>query len=235
MTGATDSGSPSTPYVQGVRESRTYETRPPAPVGLVFVSRDPNASEGAAATRVTVECQYDADGKPPPKRAAADVFAVLPSSPELLTLYATTLRSDIVFGWYAEDVTLYAVSSLLQRQEGYRWAVGKHEKLLPGWNADWVVIGDVMGGDPIIAAPKERGTPLYWAMHGAGKWKPVLAAASLAQGAEALAAWLDVFRGEYKGNISDKDFVPRPDAVKAIKSKVAKIVGAGAVSPWLPS
>jgi hypothetical protein len=142
-------------------------------------------------------------------------------------------RSQV--GWYAEDVTLYAISNLLQRQEGYRWAVGKHDKLLPGWEADWVVIGDVMGGDPIIAAPKERGTPIYWAMHGAGKWKPVRAAASLAQGAEALAEWLDVFRGEFGGNISDADFVPRPDAIKAIKSRVAKVVGAGAVSPWLPS
>ena len=175
------------------------------------------------------------DDKPPARRAAADVFRVLPSSEELVALYAATLRSDIVFGWYAEDVTLYAVSSLLQRQEGYRWAVGKHDKLLPGWSADWVVIGHVMGADPIIAAPKEPGTPLYWAMHGAGKWKPVRAAASLAQGAEALAEWLDVFRGEFGGNISDEDFVPRPDAIRAIKSRMAKVVGADAVGPWLPS
>ncbi len=175
------------------------------------------------------------DDKPPPKRAAADVFRVLPSSEELVTLYTATLRSDIVFGWYTEDVTLYAVTHLLQRQEGYRWAVGKRDELLPGWNADWVVIGDVMGGDPIIAAPKEPGTPLYWAMHGVGKWKPVRAASSLVEGAEALAEWLEVFRGEFGGNISDEDFVPRPDAIKAIKSRVAKIVGAGAVSPWLPS
>jgi hypothetical protein len=55
------------------------------------------------------------------------------------------------------------------------------------------------------------------------------------RGAEALAEWLDVFRGEFGGNISDADFVPRLDAIKAIKSRVAKIVGAGAVSPWLPS
>ncbi|HEY8091976.1 MAG TPA: hypothetical protein VIF09_29140 [Polyangiaceae bacterium] len=175
------------------------------------------------------------DPRPPSKRAVADVFRALPSSEELMALYATTLRSDIAFGWYAEDVTLYGVPHLLQRQEGYRWAVGKRDRVLPGWSADWVVIGDVMGGDPIIAAPKEPGTPLYWAMHGAGKWKLVRAAASLAQGAEALAAWLEVFRGNYAGNISGEDFVPRPDAVKAIKSKVAKIVGAGAVSPWLPS
>jgi len=174
------------------------------------------------------------DDKPPPKRAAAAVFSVLASSPELLTLYTTTLRSDIVLGWYTEDLTLYSVSNLLQRQEGYRWAVGKHDKLLPGWNADWVLIGHVMGADPIIAAPKERGTPIYWAMHGVGKWRPVRAASSLAQGAEALAAWLDVFRGEYGGNISDEDFVPRPEAVKAIKAKVGKIVGT-ATAPWLPS
>jgi hypothetical protein len=72
-------------------------------------------------------------------------------------------------------------------------------------------------------------------MHGAGNWKPVRAAPSLAQGAEALAVWLDVFRGEYGGNISDEDYVPRPDAIKAIKSRVAKVVGAGAVDTWLPS
>jgi hypothetical protein len=175
------------------------------------------------------------DPRAPSERAVADVFRVLPSSEELVALYTTTLRSDIVFPWYAEDVTLYAVSSLLQRQEGYRWVVGKRDRLLPGWNADWVVIGDVLGGDPIIAAPKERGTPLYWAMHGTGKWKPVRAAPSLARGAEALAGWLDVFRGDYGGNISDEDYVPRPDAIKAIKSRVAKVVGAGAVGPWLPS
>ena len=75
------------------------------------------------------------DDKPPPKRAVADVFRVLPSSEELVTLYTTTLRSDIAFGWYAEDVTLYAVSHLLQRQVGYRWAVGKHDRLLPGRSA----------------------------------------------------------------------------------------------------
>jgi hypothetical protein len=86
---------------------------------------------------------------------------VLPSSDELVALYTSTLRSDIVFGWYTEDLTLYSVSTLLQRQEGYRWAVGKHDKLLPGWNEDWVVIGHVMGADPIIAAPKEPGTCYY--------------------------------------------------------------------------
>jgi hypothetical protein len=39
--------------------------------------------------------------------------------------------------------------------------VGKHDKLLPGWDPSWVLIGDVIGGDPIIAAPKEPGTPIY--------------------------------------------------------------------------
>jgi hypothetical protein len=175
------------------------------------------------------------DGRPPAKRAAADVFRVLPASEELITLYTTTLRSDIVFGWYADDLILNGVSNLLQRQEGYRWLVGKRDSVLPGWNPDWVVIGQVMGADPIIAAPKERGTPLYWAMHGAGKWKPVRAAPSLARGAEAIAEWLDVFRGKYGGNISDQNYVPRRDAIRAIKSRVGKIVGAGAVSPWLPS
>ncbi len=180
--------------------------------------------------------KYDVplDPRPPAKRAVAAAFRVLPSSDELLALYATALRSEIVFPWYTEDVTLYAVSKLLQRQEGYRWAVGQRDGLLPGWSADWVVIGHVMGADPILAAPKERGTPLYLAMHGTGKWKPVRAAASLAQGAEALAEWLDVFRGEYGGNISDADYVPRPDAIRAIKSRVGKIVGR-ATAPWLPS
>jgi hypothetical protein len=72
-------------------------------------------------------------------------------------------------------------------------------------------------------------------MHGVGEWKRVRAAVSLAQGADTLAAWLDLYRGEYGGNISDADYVPRPDAVKAIKLRMAKIVGADAVSPWLPS
>jgi hypothetical protein len=145
---------------------------------------------------------------PPAKRTAAEAFTVLPSSDELATLYAMTLRSDIVFGWYAEDVTVYAVSNLLPRQERYRWAVGKRDKLLPGRGPDWVVIGDVMGGDPIIAAPKERGTPVYWAMHGTGEWKPVRVAASLAQGAEALVAWLDVFRGTYGGRSRTRTTCP---------------------------
>ena len=132
-------------------------------------------------------------------------------------------------------MTLYGLPDLLQRQDGYRWAVGKRDRFLPGWDPNWVVIGDVMGGEPIIAAPKEPGTPIYWAMHGVGEWKRVRAAVSLAQGADTLAAWLDLYRGEYGGNISDADYVPRPDAVKAIKLRMAKIVGADAVSPWLPS
>ena len=72
-------------------------------------------------------------------------------------------------------------------------------------------------------------------MHGAGKWKPIQAAASLAQGAEALSAWLDIFHGKYGGQIKDADFVSRPEAVKAIRSRLEKIVGARAVAPWLPS
>jgi hypothetical protein len=43
-------------FIDGATEWHTYETRPPAQVGVVFVSRDPNQSEGAEATRVTVKC-----------------------------------------------------------------------------------------------------------------------------------------------------------------------------------
>ena len=180
--------------------------------------------------------KYDVhvDAKPPSKRTVDAVFEVLPPSDELLALYRTSLRSEIVFPWYSEDVTLFAVSDLVERQEGYRWAVGQRDALLPGWRAEWVVIGQVMGADPIFVSTKERGTPLYWAMHGTGKWKPVLAAPSLAEGAEALAAWLEVFRGQYDGNISDADYVPRADAVRAIKARVGKVVGK-ATAPWLPS
>lgn len=106
--------------------------------------------------------------------------------------------------------------------------------MIRGWHPGWVVIGDVMGGDPIIASPKEAGTPLYVAVHGVGTWKPVLAAKSLEIGVTALAEWLDVFRGDYGGKIVDERFVPRSDAIAKIRSRVAKIVGR-AVEPWLPT
>ena len=168
--------------------------------------------------------EYDValDARPPSKRAIAAAFRVLPSSRELLALYATALRSGIVFPWYAEDVTLYAASDLLERQEGYRWAVCRRDELLPGWNAEWVVIGHVMGADPIIASPRERGTPLYWAMHGAGKWKPVRAAASLAQGAEA--------RRQHLGR--GLRTATRGRAGNQVEGRYDRRT---AIAPWLPS
>jgi hypothetical protein len=173
------------------------------------------------------------DGRPSSRRAIREIAEVLPISEELRALYGTALRSEVGFGWFAEKVTLYALSDLFERQYGYRWAVGSRTPL-PGWNVNWIVIGDVMGGDPIIAATQEPGTPIYWAMHGVGPWKPVLAAASLAVAADALTEWLHVFHGEFQGKICDADSVPRPEAVEAIRSRVGKVVGS-ALGPWLPS
>ena len=44
----------------------------------------------------------------------------------------------------------------------------------------------------------------------------------IAADGKTLAAWLEMFRGEYGGRISDaaSDYVPRPEAFRAIKARV---------------
>ncbi len=174
------------------------------------------------------------DSRPAPKRTVVDASRALPLSGPLRSLYATALGSEVTIGWYTESLTLYAAADLVRRQEGYRWRAGSRDRVLSGWDPSWIAIGDVMGGDPIIAATGEPDTPLYWAMHGTGAWQPALAAPSVEVGARALAEWVEVFHGKYRGNVSGPDFVPRADAVRAIRSRVGRIVGK-AIAPWLPS
>lgn len=70
-------------------------------------------------------------------------------------------------------------------QEGYRFNPVEGCSLITGspgaWEEGWYVIGQNALGDPFFVDISSEGCPVFTAMHGAGSWRPIRLADSLAK------------------------------------------------------
>jgi hypothetical protein len=96
---------------------------------------------------------------------------VLP--PAIACFYEEVGPVDINIPGYGNSSFLPKLSSLWNRQAGYRWNA-KTTEVITDWHSDWIVVADE-GADPYIHFEGK----IMFAYHGAGKWKPANAYADI--------------------------------------------------------
>ncbi len=167
-----------------------------------------------------------------PAEALVAVTQHLPLSAELLAWYALAAPRDAAIPRDPEELILYDPQTLVARQEGYRWAVGRRDTIDPAWDARWLVIGDY-GSDPVIAHTDRAGTPIAMAAHGRGAWAPFLVAPSLATYLQAVAVWVAVRAIDFRDAIYGADDVIKPAYRSALDERLAPVLADEYRRNWL--
>ena len=99
---------------------------------------------------------------------ASDWTGAYPLPAAVAAYYAELGPDDLSIAGYGNGYFLPSLANLWAQQTGYR-THGHTGARLPGWDEDWLVVGDE-GGDPFIFS-RERGVVLR-ARHGGGSWQP---------------------------------------------------------------
>ena len=180
------------------------------------------------ARRAQIEAVFSPEGR----GTLAIIDHQLPMTEELLAWYETSAPRDAEIPQFPEYLRLYDLVMLFERQNGYRWPVGRRGVVDPGWNPCWLVIGDY-SGDPLIAHTDEAGTPISMAAHGAGGWQPYRMAPSLAAYLAALAIWIEVSVIAYRGVIRDDDSVVLPEFHRDLNASFAQVLAPEYRRNWL--
>jgi len=158
-----------------------------------------------------------------PAEALGTVTPHVPLSADLLAWYAIAAPLDTAIPLYPEELILYDPRTLVARQEGYRWTVGRRDTIDAAWGERWLVIGDY-GSDPVIAHTDRAGTPIALAAHGRGRWVPFLIAPSLATYLQALAVWVEVRAIDFRDAIYGDDDGIKPEYRTALDARLAPVL-----------
>lgn len=114
---------------------------------------------------------------------------------------ATGYPAGAELPWVVEELYLYSLEELAERQAGYRYDAATGEAST-GWDASHYVIADW------TANPISIGTDgaIHYARHGQGNWTYAPIAPDLPGFFNLLAAWLRYFIVERGGDLFDDDF-----------------------------
>jgi len=157
--------------------------------------------------------------------------AGFPANRALSEWLAALAGSDLVIPWVAEDLRLYGnAASLDAGQVGYR--VDAAGSRLPGWQDDWLVLGQ-LSGDPLIARPEGDGCAVLFARHGAGAWQPRVVADAPQGLAAALHVWCDLFLRQYARDIYDDTYAVRPAFLDELRRQVGQVLPAAQADVFL--
>lgn len=80
---------------------------------------------------------------------------------------ASPLRADIRIRGYG-DVSVYGAHDLIRGQDGYSYNPCTDE-MIEGWKSDYIVIAE-RSGDPFCLDLSLEDSPVYFALHGEGRW-----------------------------------------------------------------
>ena len=162
-------------------------------------------------------------------RAHAGEAVPLPLTDDLRVWYSVGVPEGSI-PWFAEDLILFSADSLVPNQGGYRFH-GITEARLDSWPGEWLVIGEV-SGDPLIAHLNRADTPISTAVHGTGKWEPMLLAPNLAAFLHVLALRIEVCCGEFAMDLFDSNEVLRPDVRERLFDIANPVVGSASAEIW---
>lgn len=150
-------------------------------------------------------------------RPGASVPGELPNP--LREFYTRANPDDVAIPWVAETLRLHSVENLDDAQAGYRHSANGPHRPEPGWQPNWLVIGDALA-DPIICDTNSPDAAIYMAMHGVGSWSPARVSRSLAEFLDVLSRWLSLVTSN-DGALRAEDGALAPKIVKSIDDVLA--------------
>lgn len=121
---------------------------------------------------------------------------------ELSDWLAAVGEKDIEIDWSAEQLTLYGIQSIVERQRGYENLTRKPKG---NWEPNWVAIGDIHG-DPIICDTSLSPCQILYSRHGQGSWETRPLACSLNIFSKSLTIWCETYFVKFNKKILDDDF-----------------------------
>lgn len=143
----------------------------------------------------------------------------LPLTDAMIESYRSAAPLAFEIPWAVERLRLFSPKDLTSSQVGYRWVGDVNGVPDDEWNMEWIVIGDC-SADPVIANTSKPQTPVLMAMHGAGRWEPVLVATSLAEYLFVLANWIETLTG-FGGRIRNDDGEIRVDLLHSLRARLS--------------
>jgi hypothetical protein len=142
----------------------------------------------------------------------------------LATIFGDALAKEIADAGYpggieiplpAEDLYLYPLAELEQRQAGYR-TDGRTGEASPGWDKSRYVIGD-WAANPLSIG---RDGGLAYSIHGQKTWVYSPIASNFSACLTALTHWIDYYCGERSGKILGTDFEVAPEITGEVLRKM---------------
>lgn len=128
--------------------------------------------------------------------------------------------AGIELPWVVEELYLYSLDELAERQAGYRFDVRTGE-VSADWDASQYVIADWTANPISIGSD---GT-VHYARHGQGNWTYALIAPDLSSFFTLLAAWLRYFVTERGSNLFNDDFEIDDATRDAVRDKISTAIG----------
>ena len=163
----------------------------------------------------------------------ADVIAELELPPRLVHLLADQGPApDSAVPWVVEELLIFALSQLVEAQDGYRWLAGTRTRL-PEWLPNWVVIAAVFG-DPFIVDLADPELPVSFARHGAGTWNLKRVAPSVDAFVESLIAFERVLLSDFDQDVWNETGL-RPDFIRSVEEELAATLPSSEVSNFAAS
>lgn len=142
----------------------------------------------------------------------------------LTTIFGDALAKEIADAGYpggieiplsAEDLYLYPLAELEQRQAGYR-SDGRTKEASPGWNRSRYVIADWTANPVSIG----RDGGLAYSIHGREAWVYNPIASDFGAFLTALMHWIDYYCGARLGKILGADFEVAPETAGDVLRKM---------------
>jgi hypothetical protein len=146
----------------------------------------------------------------------------------LATIFGSALAKEIANAGYpggieiptaAEDLYLYSLAELEQRQVGYR-TDGRTAEASADWSKSRYVIADWTANPVSIS----RDGGLAYSTHGRGAWVYNPIAPDFGAFLRGLSHWIDYYCGERSGNILGADFEVAPEVAGDVLRKMAGVL-----------
>ena len=152
------------------------------------------------------------------RKAWVDTYkGLIPLSQKLKYWYSYFCPVNVSIPWGAEGFNFFNFDELEESQIGYRWCVENVSDIDEQWNESWVVIGD-FSADPLIVDVTDAANPVFFALHGIGKWELKQISYDLEGFFVFMSSWINNVIDKHHFDFYDENYNIKPEVMKSIQN-----------------